>query len=292
MSTPRQDDRCDTVDEEAALPPLPREISFKRPSQRHDDDTVPSELSHLIALPSTLTPHDDNNCGEALPPKYESRHPFDSLGSPNSGSRKAFQLAAMLGMLALGVLFGGDFVYMNMMSIAESSNINVDAGMDSPFDPYWADPSSRPSALDVTPRRDSKEKIKAKAKKDKAGKKREEYEISDDVSSVNDDKLGWEVELDVDYDDNAGLDYDDDAHEASRMTGGGDYEAPKVLIPSHNDSESSRNRNVSVPEAYERCSYVIQTFDDLNMGVTDMDYLREKYTTQSVDANVFYRATA
>jgi hypothetical protein len=28
------------------------------------------------------------------------------------------------------------------------------------------------------------------------------------------------------------------------------------------------------------------------MGVTDMDYLREKYTTQSVDVNVFYRATA
>ena len=284
MSTPREDDRCDTVDEEAALPPLPTEISFKRPQHNDDDDTVPSELSHLIA-PSTLTPHD--NCDKQPPPRPEF-HPYDSLGSSRSDSRKAFRLAAMFGMLALGLLFGGDFVY--MMSMAETSNINVDAGMDSPFNPYWSD-SSRPSSLDVTPMRDSK-KIKAKAKKDKAGKKREKYEISDDVSSVSDDELGWEVELDVDYDDDAGLDYDDDAHEASRTTGGGNDEAPKVLIPTHTDSEISSNRNVSVPEAYERCSYVIQTFDDLNMGETDMDYLREKYTTQSVDANVFYRATA
>ena len=288
MSAPREDDRCDTVDEEAAIPPLPREISFKRPHHNDDDDTVPSELSHLIA-PSTLTPHD--NSGEApLKPEF---HPYDSLASSRSDSRKAFQLAAMLGMLALGLLFGVDFVY--MMSIAESSNINVDAAMDSPFDPYWAD-SSRPSALDVTPGRDSWEiKAKAKkdkAKKDKAGKKREKYDVSYDVSSVNDDELGWKVELDVDYNDDARVDYGDDGHEAYGTIGGGNDEVPKLLIPLDTDSESSSSRNVSVPEAYERCSYVIQTFEDLNVGVTDMDFLREKYTTQSVDANVFYRATA
>jgi uncharacterized protein (DUF2252 family) len=283
MSTPREDDRGDTVDEEAALPPLPTEISFKRPRHNDDDDTAPSELSLLIS-PLTLTPHE--NCCEASPERE--CHPYDSLGSSRSDSRKAFQLAAMLGMLALGLLFGGDFVY--MMTMAESSNMNIDAAMDSPYDPYWSD-STRPSALDVTPGGDSS-KIKAKSKKDKAGKKREKYDISDDVSPVNDDLLGWEVELDVVYDDDAGVDYDDDAHEASRPTGEKIDEAPTLLIPSDADSESRSNRNVSVPEAYKRCSYVIRTFEDLNEGVTDLDFLREKYTTQSVDANVFFRATA
>jgi uncharacterized protein (DUF2252 family) len=282
MSASEKDNRDDMVDEEEAFPPIiPREISFKRPQQNDDDDTLPSELSLLIA-PSALT-HHDNVSGGPLKPECG---PNDSLGSSMSDSRKAFQLAAMIGMLSLGMLFGADFVYIMSMAESESSTMNSHAAMDLSFDDGIWSAKDWTDSLNVSPGGDSS-KIESKARKDKAGKKREKYEINDDVSPVNDGEIGWEVETDVDYDDNAGLDYDDDAHEASRTMQTPIDDVHKLLIT---DSESSGN--VSVPQAYERCSYVVETFEDLNEGMTDMNFLREKYATQSVDANVFYRATA
>jgi uncharacterized protein (DUF2252 family) len=301
MSAPREDDDMgddadiDDVDEEAATtalppPPLPREISFKRP---RDDDTLPSELSHLIA-PSTLATSPRENCCDG-DPKCRHRHPLhdDSLGSSSgrmSDTRFALQFAAMLGMLSLGLVLGVDFVYMMTMaeedrnSSSNTNNMNIDSDVvDSPLnDGMWnaeKDWGDRREYAIPSPRGPIGA-LEAKAKKDKAGKKREErYEMDVDESHfVDDGELGWEVMLDVGYDDD-----DDDAV------------VPDLLVPRDADGGvggGNIHRNVTVPDAYERCSYVMQTFEDLNEGIKDMDFLREKYIAQSVDANVFYRAAA
>ncbi|KAL3773051.1 hypothetical protein ACHAW5_000468 [Stephanodiscus triporus] len=57
------------------------------------------------------------------------------------------------------------------------------------------------------------------------------------------------------------------------------------LAPSSAPSET-------VPEAYERCAYVKDTFKKHNVGVDDKSVLGEMYQVQSADFNVFYRATA
>ncbi|KAL3821950.1 hypothetical protein ACHAXA_004438 [Cyclostephanos tholiformis] len=278
MSAPRRDDNKigdDPIDEEAARtaspPPLPREISYKRP---RDDDTLPSELSRLIA-PSTLTsPQDCCNNPECH------RHPHsDSLGSSsrNSDTRVAFQWAAMLGMLSLGLVLGVDIVYMMALAEDHDSNMKFDAGVDSPLnDGIWSAKDWPTGALEQTSGNGRiTTNVKAKVKKDKAGKKgAERYEIDVDESPVDDVELGWDLKLDVNYNDD-------------------DVAAPKLLIPNDADGGGGGNsRDVPVPEAYERCPYVVQTFEDLNKGVMDMGFLREKYIAQSVDANVFYRATA
>ncbi|KAL7522792.1 hypothetical protein ACHAWX_007496 [Stephanocyclus meneghinianus] len=54
---------------------------------------------------------------------------------------------------------------------------------------------------------------------------------------------------------------------------------------------SQDKQQMEIPIAQKRCPYVIQTFEDQNVGVSK-DFLRDKYIAQSVDPNVFFRATA
>ena len=61
------------------------------------------------------------------------------------------------------------------------------------------------------------------------------------------------------------------------------------LISDEFDEDSG---GVRVPEAYERCAYVKDTFKKHNVGVDDKSVLGEMYQVQSSDFNVFYRATA
>ena len=58
------------------------------------------------------------------------------------------------------------------------------------------------------------------------------------------------------------------------------------------DGYIERPLGVSIPRPQKRCPYVIQTFQQQNEGVADLHFLREKYAAQSVNPNVFYRATA
>ena len=65
----------------------------------------------------------------------------------------------------------------------------------------------------------------------------------------------------------------------------------------NNDKSSSSTSSTSfaqvlVPDAYKRCSYVVDTFERRNANVSDKKALKEMYMAQSVDYNVFYRATA
>ncbi|KAL3791501.1 hypothetical protein HJC23_011532 [Cyclotella cryptica] len=57
------------------------------------------------------------------------------------------------------------------------------------------------------------------------------------------------------------------------------------------EEDDSGGNNMEIPIAQKRCPYVIQTFEDQNVGASK-DFLREKYIAQSADANTFYRATA
>ena len=46
------------------------------------------------------------------------------------------------------------------------------------------------------------------------------------------------------------------------------------------------------PRCPQRCSYVVDTFERRNANVSDKKALKEMYMAQSVDYNIFYRATA
>lgn len=67
---------------------------------------------------------------------------------------------------------------------------------------------------------------------------------------------------------------------------------------SSSSSSSSTSSNddggveVLVPDAYKRCAYVVDTFERRNANVSDKKALKEMYMAQSVDYNIFYRATA
>ena len=50
--------------------------------------------------------------------------------------------------------------------------------------------------------------------------------------------------------------------------------------------------DVDVPSAHERCEYVADAFELQNADAHDRAKLKRKYAAQSVDVNVFYRATA
>ena len=266
MSAPKGD--RSKVDEEAGFPP--NEISFHGTHHttgfNDDDNTIPSELSTLIA-PSTLTPNYD----PAL------------LGSPKTGgyshessvqSRKAFQLAALLGFLSIGALFGADVVYMVVTSSDDDiSQISSAMNMDAFESPSVPSGKSAESSESDTAQGQEKRSKKAKAKKNKAGKQKDEKN-------------------DVDAADN--LEDDDEFIVAIQRT---THEGPKLVTPDMiataiNNGDDSNSQEVAIPEAHERCPYVIETFDQQNEGVTNMDFLREKYKAQSIDPNVFYRATA
>ena len=187
--------------EDVEAPPHPQEISFHRTSHQNttffndDDNTIPSELSTLIA-PSTLTP---NYNPDLL------SHPESGKGSGQSsvdGSRKAFQLAAMLGLVCIGGLFGADFVYVMVTTSHDeysgmSSAMDMDAldlnssvgGEESESAEY----SGRDNTRTFRRRWVSKKK-KTKAKKNKAGKQKKDDEMEEDGEIYNLDNDAAEEE--------------------------------------------------------------------------------------------------
>lgn len=269
------------------------EISFK--SYSDSSDTMSESSSH--PSPSTLTPIDEHH--PHLSNDYGDDHQQQQDSSCGSyrgrQSRLAFQIAAMLGMLSLGLLFGADFVSRANKNSKENQHTQydrfdttADALDNSATTNYYYHPSTdhrkpeqssttRPAMEEVDGNNYKEEfdprLMKAKSsKKNKAGKKKDKDDeyyriISDD-------------QVDAQEEDQEDDNYDDDDNST-------------VANPSQiNIGSPTGWYNISIPDSYDRCPYVIQTFQDLNEGVTDMSLLRDKYITQSVDYNVFYRATA
>ena len=275
------------------------EISFKSYSDS-SADTMSESSSH--PSPSTLTPIDDHHHHHLSNDNDDDQQQQrdSSCGSYRGRqSRLAFQIAAMLGMLSLGLLFGADFVSMANKSSEEndqhqhqynSFDTTADAiDNNSAAKNYYYHPKSssersgttRPTMEEVDDNNFDPRLMKAKAskKKDKAGKK------DDNAGKMIDDeyyRIISDDQVDVHKEDYNDDDDDDDDDDDSNATN-----------PSQIDIGSSAGwNNISIPVSYNRCPYVIQTFQDLNEGVTDMSLLRDKYITQSTDYNVFYRATA
>jgi uncharacterized protein (DUF2252 family) len=260
------------------------EISFKS----YSSDTMSESSSH--PSPSTLTPIDDHRHLSNNVNDDDQQQQDSSCGSYRGRqSRLAFQIAAMLGMLSLGLLFGADFVSMannnskNSQQRQQPQQRDSYNSFDTTADAYHpkAERSSttRPTMeeFDDNNYKEEFDPRLMKAKADKAGKNNKKKKdkagkmIDDEYYRIiSDDEVNVHEEDQDDDNDNV-----DDTN-------------PSQI----NIGSSTEWNNISIPESYNRCSYVIQTFQDLNEGVTDMSLLRDKYITQSVDYNVFYRATA
>ena len=313
-------------DEEKALPqpppPLPNEISFSRREHHNttfndDDNTIPSELSTLIA-PSTLTPNYNYQLhGSPVASSKPSQEYSSSIKS-----QKAFQLAALLAMLSIGTLFGADVVYMMITSPENNddnsrsrpphnSSINPTSAVRDAWRISGGEPDSTSIVDDELIQRGELKQIKAQAKaaklakkRAKAMKKKNKGDDNDDDDDYNDtgedtESLSQEGEWEDSDDDS-----EDDEEDATITRTTKQYFVGPMIFPNNynddddfgelisNNGDSSNEVVVSIPEAKERCPYVIQTFQVQNSDITNMEFLTEKYNAQSTSPNIFYRATA
>mmetsp|Transcript_21246 Transcript_21246/g.46108 ORF Transcript_21246/g.46108 Transcript_21246/m.46108 type:complete len:728 (+) Transcript_21246:314-2497(+) len=299
MTTPNSDNG--KVDEEAAFPL--GEISFHN---RHhnttfddDDNTIPSELSTLI-IPSTLTPNYNHYDQQGSTSKLNHSHPSRKSNSQHAESsdirsRKAFQLAALLGLVSIGALFGTDVVYMMVElssddavphTISTTMSVNHSLNnLDSTISVRGGRSAVSDSESDTPAQQGGKVSKKTKAKKNKAGKVKDEGK---EESSVNHEE---EVDEDDNEEDEEEDDNEDDEGTITRTQNQKPlHEGPSLGLGFIEDDSNSQD--MAIPVAEERCPHVIQTFEQQNEGVTNMEFLHEKYKHQSVSPSVFYRAGA
>lgn len=241
------------------LPPPP-EISF-RSSHRHrqsldddDNDSLPSELSSLMPL-STLTPNYNPDL------QYHCHHSNPSGNSSDHtsiSSKKAFRLAAFLGILSFVVLAGLDVVYFVGIRPSEP---DIDASV------------SPKVQRSIEEEDEAKKKTKADKKKKKKKKK--------DPEKVGGDHDNKNVDIETkrtDYEQEGSSSQADDVKQVAGSDGA-------------NSQQKQKTPEVLVPTPEKRCAYVVNTFEEQNEGF-DRDFLKDKYKAQSADPNVFYRATA
>ncbi|KAL7464519.1 hypothetical protein ACHAXS_004855 [Conticribra weissflogii] len=111
-----------------------------------------------------------------------------------------------------------------------------------------------------------------------------EEELVFDGYADSDADDGGNGDLDEDDDDD-----DDDFHVPHQSP----RDSTNTIINAHADAHHTHSLDPpALPTPRTRCPYVVETFQQQNEGVTNLEFLREKYTAQSVDSNVFYRATA
>eukprot|EP00970_Alexandrium_tamarense_P001430 scaffold145_cov195-Alexandrium_tamarense.AAC.74 len=284
-----------------------REISFPIDD---DNNTLPSELSALITHHYQPLQGDNNLYGSS----HRHSHPTGEQTSPTgdgSGntqtshiSRKAFQFAAFLGFLSIGILLYADVVA-NMNSAAKNSQVEMDA---------WDAENPGVRGMIVESHDNGK---KGSKNKTKASKNEKEGEAKKKGIDKKQDKDAHATKADKevvakganDDDDSPVIDGDTNDEYQEPDTDDDNDEVfinpkrraePKLIpfdvISSATDNNDNKQKpdlkQMDIPIAKSRCPYVLQTFQQQNGGVTNMAFLREKYIAQSVDPNVFYRATA
>jgi hypothetical protein len=259
------------ADEEAPLltPPiidvLPPEISFRsssyqrRPSFNDDDNnSLPSELSSLMPL-STLTPNYNPELAHQL---CHHSNPSSSDDQTSITSKKAFRLAALLAILSFAVLACVDVLY--FVSVSTSK------------------PETNDSASPQLQRSIEEEESK-KPKADKKKKKKKKKDPKE-VDGDGDQNEGFDTKMRSQVSDKM-----DSAQEGTSFGEGADVANSNLADSS--SSGQQKSGEVLIPSPEKRCAYVVNTFEEQNKGF-DTDFLRDKYKAQSVDPNVFYRATA
>lgn len=281
-----------------------------------DNLTLPSELS-------TLLTHNNNNLGYDHHIAHGSSnrqptHPTHPTGvsgdtQDTSVSKRAFQWAAILGLLSLCALLYAD-VIVNMNLAGDAALDQWDIESDAPstraelFDEsndigeqqhktsFWHKLRNTPAktAKKLEKQKKAKTNKKTKSSKKDGDNKLDDHQINqvpDESDNDSDDDAGDEE----DVDDNT---MDDDNDEIIYPKTTLDQEpklVPADVIAAATSVDESKHTKIykpmDIPIAKKRCGYVIQTFEDQNVGVSH-DFLKEKYISQSVDPNVFYRATA
>ena len=268
-----------------------------------DNQTLSSELTALLTTSNNNHGYINNI---AFNSSYRQQtHPIESSGNSQESSitKPSFQLAALLGLFSLCTLLYTDMV------------VNMTSANDRTMDQWSTEKGSRSirgEPIEESNDDDGNEQQhetsfwhKIRNVDNKSAKKRKKKTKSikkpntlndvgtDDTDQSNDDQIGEEI---------------DDDGDTSAMNNGNDeitypkpilnYEPkliPEDVIAEATQIDESKNtefyKPMDVPVAQKRCDYVIQTFEDQNIGVSH-DFLKDKYLAQSVNPNIFYRATA
>jgi hypothetical protein len=280
-----------------------------------DNLTLPSELSNLLTYNNGQGYVDHVALGSSNHQRTHLTNPtgYSDASHETSITRRAFQLASILALLSMCVLLYADVV------------VNMNSAEDAMLDQWDIEsdvPSVRGDRFDaVTQKSDEQQKhqktsfwhklrnvdaksTKTHQKKVKTHKK--DAKSKDDDSKSDDDKYDAQEDQKPVTGADSIIEEDDHAKK-SRMTDddGDEIIYPKTdihyepkLIPADviaaattDDSKYKIYKPMDIPEAKKRCEYVTQTFEDQNVGVSQ-EFLKDKYIAQSVDPNVFYRATA
>ena len=273
----------------------PREISFHHRVRNHVDGNDPhddansfeqSELSTLLA--PSAPPH--INSYQAHNKSHFNSHPSASTDNGSNKEQKAFRLAALLGCMCIGALF-----YADLVTKVNSSAVAMDAFK---YNNGSSNGSSRETVEEPNNVRKKVSK-KTKAQKAKKGSKNEEVDRDDDeavdedlvkakakkLKSPNDPNVRHSVSATQgDQDKTYDYDYEDEEDDDDD-----DFHLPKGHNKPH---QAYLAPPIDLPTPQKRCPYVIETFAQQNSDINSTEFLREKYLAQSIDPNVFYRATA
>ena len=282
-----------------------REIYF---IDQEDNQTLPSELSTLLT--KKYGGYDNVGAQGCSHPVSMPPHPTWQSGRTEIShvTKRAFQLALTLGVMSLSILLYADVV-VNINNAVQYSaarwdirNDSLDVGGGGRFKQEietTAHDEEHKKASFWHKLRNHETKSAKKTRTAKTAKNDGSASDVKDTNEVDDSNESQDEERDTDSDSNAMTD-DDNTDDQLVSINPKKHNKPK-LIPSdviasatsitNNTKYSKDYKPMDIPVATKRCPYVIQTFADQNGGVSQ-DFLKEKYIAQSVDPNVFYRATA
>jgi len=237
-----------------------------------DEEDLRSELSTLLS-------HHNNNhgyheqVGQHGSSRWQQTHPtgeHTSDSQDTSVTRRAFQVASVLALLSMCALLYADV------------SVNLRSAQDAAFDP-WENVDDTPAITGDRVEDSVDDKVDSTSKKwsfwhnlrnspdtdsEKRHKKHKKYKHT--KSSKDDD--------------------DFIQHPRTTLVAEPNITSSEEIAAATSAKKKLHNP-IDIPESYQRCDYVIQTFADQNVGVAH-DFLKEKYAAQAVDPNVFYRATA
>ena len=257
-----------------------------------DNRTLPSEISNLLTQNNGQGYDNNFHLGSS---HRQHTHPTGVSGGTHDTSitRKAFQLASILALLSMCALLYADVV-VNMNSAEDAVSDLWDIESDAPgkgdlFESTNDDQNGQPEPQHKTSFWNRLRNVDAKsAKKREKKKKKAKTQKKPKTSKQDDDDDRTEEEKEANASMNdGGIIYPNTILNQEHKL----ISADAIAAATSSDGSHQAYKPMDIPEAYQRCDYVIQTFEDQNVGVSH-DFLKEKYVAQSVDPNVFYRATA
>jgi len=320
---PRTDEGDDRDEEDVSETSTLLAPSTLTPNYNYNDNDNDNDKNNQNS--QTRHRHHVSDCGEHTPhPSLSADEDGDDGDLP---SKKAFRIAFLLGVLCVSLIFyadwitgGGDdrsFLPSNPSAAVVAADVRgngngdggnrversatgaVEAGRNGiqvPVDNGSGSKAAKLAKREAKAAKLEKERERLRAaeeelreKENEDGTDEEQLEVAAKKWNEKND-AAWKEFSENDEED-AGENVGDDGEDDDDDDDDFHIPNPRHHIPSiHNRTPSHHNLTLPAPRA--RCPYVIQTFQQQNEGVTNLEFLREKYTAQSVDPNIFYRATA